>query len=140
MKTHAVSLLSGMVLSLAVMPALADQVSVGQREFESSCASCHGVDGKGRGPYAELLSVSLPDLTQLQANNSGVFPTERVYQVIDGREEIESHGPRDMPIWGDRYNDDALEMGMVGEMMIGREAYTRSRILALISYLSTLQE
>ncbi|MCK2184087.1 c-type cytochrome [Halomonas getboli] len=135
-------MLSGTMLSLAVMPVLADQVSIGQAEYESSCASCHGVDAKGQGPFAELLSLtgSPPDLTRLQANNDGVFPFERVYRVIDGREEVKFHGPREMPIWGKRYSDDALDMGMVGEMMIGREAYTRSRILALISYLSTLQE
>ncbi|RTR02457.1 c-type cytochrome [Halomonas nitroreducens] len=141
MNTHVRSLLCGAILSLAVMPALAqEQVSVGQAEFESSCASCHGVDAKGRGPYAELLTVSVPDLTRLQANNDGVFPFEHAYRVIDGRQEVKAHGPRDMPIWGDRYNDEALNMGMVGDMMMGREAYTRSRILALIAYLSTLQE
>ena len=141
MNTHAKSLLCGAILSLAVMPALAqEQASIGQLEFESSCASCHGLDAKGSGPYAELLTVSVPDLTQLQANNDGVFPFERAYRVIDGRQEVKAHGPRDMPIWGDRYNNEALNMGMVGDMMMGREAYTRSRILALISYLSTLQE
>ncbi|ATJ81931.1 c-type cytochrome [Halomonas beimenensis] len=140
MKGSTKACLSGLALSLAAMSASAQQVGVGQAEFESSCASCHGLDGKGGGPYAELLTVSVPDLTRLQASNGGVFPFERVYQVIDGREEVRAHGPRDMPIWGDRYNADALEMGLVGEMMMGREAYTRSRILALIAYLSTLQE
>lgn len=142
MKTHVVSMLSGAILSLTVLPALADQVSIGQAEYEASCANCHGMDAKGQGPFAELLSLTgtPPNLTRLQAANNGVFPFERVYRVIDGREEVRFHGSRRMPIWGQRYSEDALEMGMVGEMMIGREAYTRSRILALISYLSTLQE
>lgn len=131
-----------MILSLATVQVFAQErdVSLGQLEYESSCAVCHGVDGGGGGPYAELLTPSVPNLRTLQKNNKGLFPFERVYEVIDGRAEIRAHGPRDMPIWGDRYNEDAMELRTMGEYTGNREVYVRARILALISHISTLQE
>lgn len=131
-----------MILSLATVQVFAQErdVSLGQLEYESSCAVCHGVDGGGGGPYAELLTPSVPNLRTLQKNNKGLFPFERVYEVIDGRAEIRAHGPRDMPIWGDRYNEDSMELRTMGEYTGNREVYVRARILALISHISTLQE
>lgn len=46
----------------------------------------------------------MPDLTALAKNNNGVFPFDRVYQIIDGRREVLAHGPRDMPVWGRNFN------------------------------------
>lgn len=55
---------------------------------------CHGATGKGNGPYVSMLRIeSMPDLTTLQAHNSGVYPFERVYETIDGRRAIKAHGP-----------------------------------------------
>ena len=67
----------------------------------------------------------------------GVFPHQRVYRIIDGREGIKAHGPRDMPIWGQDYLERA-ESAFFG-YGISREAFVRSRILALIDYLHRLQ-
>lgn len=132
----------GIVLSLITVQAFAQErtVSLGQMEYESSCAVCHGVDGAGGGPYAELLTPAVPDLRTLQKDNKGVFPFERVYEVIDGRADVRAHGPRDMPIWGDRYNKDAVELKAMGEYAGYREGYVTARILALISHISTLQK
>lgn len=47
----------------------------GKTEFESSCASCHGIRGKGNGPLVPLLTRRPTDLTLLAKNNQGVFPT-----------------------------------------------------------------
>jgi len=141
MKTRAF-VLAGMILSLPTCQLLAEErdTSLGQLEYESNCAVCHGSDGAGAGPYAELLTLSVPDLTAIQKNNGGVFPFEKVYEVIDGRQEVKAHGPRDMPIWGDRYDKDAVELGTMGEYAGDREAYLRARILALISHLFSLQK
>ena len=132
----------GMILSLATVQICAEErdVSLGEQEYEWHCALCHGVDGGGKGTYAELLTTPVPNIRTLQKNNKGVFPFERVYAVIDGRAEIRAHGPRDMPIWGNQYNADAMELEAMGEYVRDREAYIRSRILALISHISTLQE
>jgi hypothetical protein len=36
----------------------------------------------------------------LSKTNGGVFPTDRVYKSIDGRNGIPSHERFDMPFWG----------------------------------------
>jgi hypothetical protein len=59
-------------------------------------------DGKG-GIYVDFLKSTPPDLTQLTKANGGVFPLERVYGAIDGRQQVKSHGTREMPIWGRDY-------------------------------------
>ena len=115
----------------------------GKREFENSCADCHGMDAKGNGVLAANLKVAPPDLTLLTKNNGGVFPVERIFTVIDGRTQIASHGSRDMPIWGTRYAANAAEYFMsvpyVG-VPPNLEAYIRTRILNLINYLRRIQQ
>lgn len=114
----------------------ADKVGLGKLEYQSNCASCHGNDGKG-GAYVDFLKVTPPDLTQLSKKNGGVFPLERVYGVIDGRQEVKAHGPRDMPIWGRDYQIKAGEYYV--DVGYDPEAYVRGRILALIDYLNRMQ-
>jgi cytochrome c len=115
----------------------------GEREFENSCADCHGMDAKGNGVLAANLKVAPPDLTLLTKNNGGVFPVERIFAVIDGRTQIESHGSRAMPIWGTRYAVNAAEhfksVPYVG-VQPNLEAYIRTRILNLINYLRHIQQ
>lgn len=114
------------------------KIGEGMREYRANCAVCHGNTGKGDGPYRELISKIPTDLTVLSKNNGGVFPTDRVYEVIDGRQQIKAHGPRDMPIWGTEYSIAAAERyGDVGGY--SEEAYIRSRILLLIDYIYRLQ-
>lgn len=131
-----------MAAALLALPvaATAQNASLGEREYMNSCASCHGADGTGNGPLAELLSVQLPDLTTLEANNDGVFPVSDVYEIIDGTSMAAGHGSREMPVWGDRYSAE-------GNVALGeyfteedREAFVRARILALVEYISTIQE
>ena len=119
---------------------VSDRIEAGKLEFGSSCAACHGVDGKGNGPMAELLTTALPDLTQLAKKNDGAFPFGRVYYIIDGREEIAPHGSRDMPIWGDVYNSDAEEYYNYLAGTATAEVYVAAKILFLIDYLESIQE
>ena len=49
----------------------------GKARFEQYCSGCHGTDGKGDGPLANLLTVKPVDLTQLAKNNAGNFPGTR---------------------------------------------------------------
>jgi mono/diheme cytochrome c family protein len=113
-----------------------------KREFARSCAFCHGLDAKGSGPYTPYLKTTPPDLTVLAKKNGGVFPTERVHQVIDGRAQIGAHGPRDMPVWGARYLAAMAELRpYVGaDVPADPEAYIRARILMLIDYLHHIQQ
>lgn len=127
----------------ALMPALAasaaEPVDIGKREYDASCAVCHGLKGKGDGSYKELLQgVTMPDLTTLAKRNGGVFPAVRVYEIIDGRTALKAHGPRDMPIWGRHFVYRAAPAH--DEYAWDSEAAVRARILMLIDYLYRLQE
>ena len=86
---------------------LPEEFDRGKAEYQSSCGTCHGRDGKGNGPLSAELKVPPPDLTVLAKKNSGVFPLNSVYEIIDGRKSVIAHGTRDMPIWGDRYTPEA---------------------------------
>ncbi len=110
-------------------------VEAGKREFQRSCATCHGVDAKGDGPSASALNVEPADLTQLSKNHGGVFLFWRTYEKISGADEapIRGHGTREMPIWGERFR---LERGDSEEHLLG----VRGRILSLVYYLQAIQE
>ena len=133
----AMALLGMAAFSVSAIAIGAEKFDVGKREYDASCAACHGRDGKGHGSFAEMLQVSMPDLTTLSKRNGGVFPVARVYNVIDGREEVKAHGTREMPIWGrhltfraaPEYDDYGYES----------EEFVRARILAVIDYLYRLQ-
>jgi hypothetical protein len=113
-------------------------ISPDKREFWNSCASCHGMDAKGAGFLTRVFrGIDPGDLTQLAAENGGVFPLERVFAVIDGREEVAAHGPRRMPVWGDRYMN--LEMSRTGVDEFN-EVRVRGRIYELVHYLQSIQE
>ncbi len=46
----------------------------GQDLFKSYCASCHGLDAKGKGPMASSLKVPPSDLRRISIRNHDVFP------------------------------------------------------------------
>jgi len=115
----------------------ADKVDFGKHEYDSNCAICHGLKGKGDGPFAGLVMLPTPDLTTIAKRNNGVFPFQHVYDVIDGTEVLKAHGTRDMPIWGTEYR---VEIGKAYfDVPFNSEAYVRAHILALIDYLNRLQ-
>ena len=114
---------------------------LGKAEFLRSCASCHGVSGKGDGPVAKSLVKPPADLTKLSEKNNGVFPISRVYGMIDGRIQTLVHGTREMPVWGDIYMQglaDRTSPNFTSKEMA--EAFVRARILMLVEYISTLQD
>lgn len=112
-------------------------IDLGQEDFRTYCAACHGVSGKGDGTIAEFLTIAAADLTRLTKLNSGKFPTERVMRVIDGRDEVRVHGTRDMPVWGDWFDREAISPDVDRD---AREIIVRDRIQSLINYIETLQE
>ena len=130
--------LGTVTLGVSTMPIAADQLDIGKREYDASCANCHGLNGKGGGSFAEMLQVSMPDLTTLSKRNGGVFPISRVYSVIDGREAVKAHGTREMPIWGRHLSFRAAPE--YDDYPYEREEFVRARILAVIDYLYRLQQ
>ena len=127
----ALTLLSGAAIAQTT------KVDLGKREFDASCAVCHGTSGKGNGPYVEFLKRSPTDLTTMAKRNGGVFPVNRTYETIEGA-NVPGHGSRDMPIWGNDYRIQAGEYFV--DAPYNPEAYVRSRILALVEYINRLQE
>jgi mono/diheme cytochrome c family protein len=101
----------------------------GAQLFRAYCASCHGVDARGAGPLADVLRNVPPSLTEYAIRNNGVFPSERVRQIIDGR-HVPAHGDTEMPVWGRAF---MREPG-------GDDATVRARIDALVAYLQSIQE
>jgi len=125
----------------------AEDSDIGKSEFQSSCASCHGPDGKGNGPVSGQLKVPPSDLTMLAKNNNGVFPLNAAYEAINGSKTIPAHGTREMPIWGERFNPvvnlphyvDPSYWKMAGPQQ-SPEVVVRTRILAVIDYLNRIQQ
>jgi len=128
---------SAMIATFEVLRAQPEE-NPGRNEFVQSCASCHGVSGKGDGPVANSLRPRPADL--LSEANNGIFPVSRVHEVIDGRIERLVHGTRDMPVWGERYIREMINpdsQGFVSKEWA--EAMVRRRISAFVEYISTLQ-
>lgn len=138
----AVAMLIAVLSASTTAYAQQEKVDLAKREFERSCAVCHGADAKGSGPYTPYLKTTPPDLTVLAKKNGGIFPTERVHQVIDGRAQVGAHGPREMPVWGARYSAAmaALRPYVGGDVSADPEAYIRARILMLTDYLHRIQQ
>jgi len=83
-----------------------EAIEAGKKEFQYNCAVCHGMDGKGTGPLATLLTKGVPDLTLIAKWNSGTFPTTEVMEIIDGRVAVAGHGSQEMPVWGIAFRED----------------------------------
>lgn len=129
------ALLSGPALSaqagrtsLPLPPAA--QVYDGGQLFKNHCATCHGTGGRGDGPMFSALRKPPADLTKFALMNGGVFPSERLRRIIDGR-DVPSHGDRAMPVWGV-----SLRTSRDG----GGYDSVEARIDALVRYIQSLQE
>ena len=117
--------------------------AAGAGEYQVSCATCHGKGARGDGPVAAQLKVKPADLTQLASNNHGAFPFLKVFETIDGRTRVKGHGTREMPVWGDRYQEELQQKFGSGSDLAGKariETLIRARILGLIYYLQTIQQ
>lgn len=114
------------------------RVDEGRLEYEAHCAICHGTAGRGNGEMRRFLTVQPSDLTTIAKRNGGAFPTQLMWGVIDGRGgEIGAHGSREMPVWGQRYRLEAMQQAGTAQQP---EWYVRNRIVALLDYLSRIQE
>lgn len=127
----------GLGLALAVARSAGAQphysATAGSPTYRTYCANCHGLDGRGKGEITDSLGKKPNDLTRLAAENDGVYPAERMEQVIDGRVEVAAHGSREMPVWGDLFlwpEDDSPE----------RREHVKRKIGELVAYLRTLQD
>ena len=107
-------------------------VTTGRALYGRYCASCHGTAADGHGPVAPLLRQPPSDLRRLGERHGTPLPVERIARFIDGREAVAAHGPRDMPIWGER-------LGSPEPEETGAPPRVDPRIRAMVDYLATLQ-
>lgn len=138
MKASVATLAAALGLSFLASEALAQPATdYGKAEYESNCASCHGLTGKGDGPLSEVYRLKSTDLTTLAKRNDGVFPAQRVYEIIDGRQEVAAHGPRAMPVWGSDYRSRVPDLPQIYDLP---GAVAHFKLAALVDYLHRLQE
>ncbi|HTV83033.1 MAG TPA: cytochrome c [Acidobacteriaceae bacterium] len=105
----------------------------GKQMYNTYCATCHGIDGKGNGPAAVALKQQPTDLTALARDNGGKFPDDHIYTVLQFGVETPAHGTKDMPVWGPALR--SLNQGNSTAGMIEQQ-----RISNLTHYLRTLQQ
>ena len=115
------------------MAVSSDPVASGEEAFMQYCASCHGQDGRGNGPVADVMTVEPANLTQLRARSGGTFPVDSVYAYIDGRADVQAHGTRAMPVWGNVWGEEP------GGEPVPREEVDL-RIRQLVEYIRSIQE
>jgi mono/diheme cytochrome c family protein len=120
--------LAAVLLALA-QGAAAQEVQFGKRLYRAHCAGCHGLEAHGDGWMARYLTRRPARLSAL-TQKYGEFPRERVLAKIDGRAEVQLHGPRDMPVWGERMT----------KTLVLKESAAQRRFEALADYLQTIQE
>ena len=101
MRTWILFALAGVALAQEKSPRKMPATLDGKELYMAYCASCHGGDGRGKGPVAVALKGPIPDLTTLAKRNGGKFPTGQLEKTILGdAKNPAAHGSREMPVWG----------------------------------------
>lgn len=72
----------------------------GPSVYRVYCAVCHGVDGKGQGPSAQVFRHKPTDLTVIAKSNKGMFPRSTIQDLLTNGGRWKAHGSNEMPIWG----------------------------------------
>jgi Cytochrome c len=101
----------------------------GRQMYESYCASCHGVDGRGDANAAAALPQPITDLTLLSIRNGGKFPVDAVYYLVTDKDSYHDHAGDGMPVWGTAFK--SLQPSY--PLLVGLRAYN------LIEYLKAMQ-
>jgi len=104
----------------------------GRALYDATCASCHGVDGRGDGPAAAALWPPPADLTHLSERYGRKFPRKFVLEVVTGEHDVVAHGSRAMPVWSQHFGPSEGATGATA-------AYARARLERLLDYIETLQ-
>ena len=104
------------------------QAQRGKAIFDQQCISCHGSDQVA--PTRTDLEKKAPDLSKImERRRAKDFPIVEIAKVIDGRSWVKSHGPREMPVWGEVYDS----LGMDKDEIRGRKG-------ELVAYLMSIQK
>lgn len=137
--SRAVAVAASTLIAAAAAAQPSRTAELGRIEYESNCASCHGLGGRGDGPLQPYLVQPPADLTTIARRHGGSFPTELVWEMIDGRSgaRVGTHGTAEMPVWGNEYRAQAQANPRTAGQA---EQRVRDRIVALLAYLEQLQK
>ncbi len=164
-RTILICVVTTLVVMAMISYASPQDADRGQIEFLLNCSRCHGNDAKGSSPDSAKLHITPADLTKLAKRNHGRFDPGAVYQMIDGRNPRFTHHTAEMPIWGCRHQTPPPplsstdkrkkkipkrilsemrphedELNSLLDLPCSSEAAIRERLLAIVSYLSLMQE
>lgn len=92
---------------IATNNVMADEITSGRSLYLEFCASYHVRNGEGDGPMAPALTVPPTNLRKLSERYGNPLPDDQIARFIDGRADVKAHRPRDMPVWGIRFNFEA---------------------------------
>ena len=134
--------LIGVLLLAGAGPARADEAKkpdydptlaqMGEEAFRTYCASCHGLSARGDGPVASALITPPADLRRIAQRRGGAFPEGEIARKIDGRFDIDAHGSREMPVWGQVFTADIPDASA--------ESIARGKLAVLVEYLKSIQD
>jgi mono/diheme cytochrome c family protein len=122
-------MLVGLILIFATEASATNEVARGRELYLQSCATCHGISGEGDGPMARALTTPPANLRRLSERFGNPLPEGQIARYIDGRTDVKAHGPRDMPVWGNRFYSESS----------GDERGVQKRIAELVAYLQSIQ-
>jgi len=134
---HAVAL----ILALALGPGVtacgkgqSREMRVAKVLFDANCSRCHGRYDRGEGPrIVPGTDIRAPDLRTLSQRMGRPLPHEKVAAYIDGRDDVAAHGPREMPVWGEKLYADWPDSE-------SREEARAGTIDLLVEYIESIQE
>jgi mono/diheme cytochrome c family protein len=109
--------------------AKSDDVAEGRALYLQYCGVCHGRNADGKGPMASVLSTPPANLRLLWERYGNPLPEDQIARFIDGRADVKAHGPRDMPVWGEVWQNPNVSQQQVNE-----------RIAKLVAYLQSIQK
>jgi mono/diheme cytochrome c family protein len=127
--SRSMAVLIVLALINTVVIARADEVAEGRSIYLRYCASCHGRNADGNGPIARSLTTPPTNLRLLSDLYGNPLEENKVARAIDGRQEVKAHGPRDMPVWGERFYIEGQ----------GNKLQVHDRIRKLVAYLQSIQ-
>lgn len=109
----------------------AAQAMRGKEIFKEQCAVCHGGAGvEANKALVDSLVHKPLDLTTINMRRGLTeFPVMEIARIVDGRNIVKAHGPREMPVWGEVYE----QQGMTKQEIKGRKG-------ELIAYLMSIQK
>ena len=131
-KSRIVAAIAAAPLIFIVTTAFADDVSEGRTLYVQYCAACHGEKGDGHGPVAKSLKEPTGDLRRLGERYGTPLPAAQIARFIDGRDYVAAHGSREMPVWGERFED-------IWTAKDSSQGDMHQRVMKIIAYLQTIQ-